>query len=283
MDKDPTTPSDYAEDEYHFSEQESPSDFSEAVAAAKTQSTSTRNKKILIIVGILAVAFSVYKLLDILFTARGGLHTTLTTTTTPAVAPTVTPVPTTTTAVAPTAPIASAPTEIAPPEKEQVATAPQTPTAPANQLTPSAVTEISNQLQNVEQKTTANQEQFDKLNGQITTMQTDVSNLNSRFAELNSTLQAINTKLNEQQAQEAARVTKHRLAVRRRCVRPIPVYFVKAMVAGRAWLMAENGRTLTVGQGDSLPGYGVVRIIDPHQGTVTLSSGAIIGYSPEDS
>jgi len=58
----------------------------------------------------------------------------------------------------------------------------------------------------------------------------------------------------------------------------LPIYYLQGMVPGRAWLVLENGNTVTVDVGDTLPGYGKVTEISPVQGLVRTSNGAIIRY-----
>lgn len=70
--------------------------------------------------------------------------------------------------------------------------------------------------------------------------------------------------------------------IERKKAAPKPVYYVRAIIPGRVWLTLQDGSTLTLGLGDKLAGYGVITAIDPSQGTITLSSGAIIGYNPDD-
>ena len=60
-------------------------------------------------------------------------------------------------------------------------------------------------------------------------------------------------------------------------------YYVQAVIPGRAWLIATNGSTLTVRQGSSVRGYGVVQSIDAVQGRVNTSSGRVIRFSQDDS
>ena len=60
-------------------------------------------------------------------------------------------------------------------------------------------------------------------------------------------------------------------------------YFLQAVIPGRAWLIAENGSTLTVRDGSLIAGYGIVRLIDPNQGRVITSSGQVIQFSQTDS
>ncbi len=81
--------------------------------------------------------------------------------------------------------------------------------------------------------------------------------------------------LQKQQKAEMKRIQEKKLA-------PKPIYYVRAIIPGRVWLNLQDGSTLTLGLGDKLTGYGVITAIDPNQGTITLSSGAVIGYNPDD-
>lgn len=58
------------------------------------------------------------------------------------------------------------------------------------------------------------------------------------------------------------------------------VYYVKAVVPRRAWLEKENGEVLTVQADDRIPGYGRVESIDASEGTVITSSNKVIRFSP---
>jgi len=63
---------------------------------------------------------------------------------------------------------------------------------------------------------------------------------------------------------------------------PKPIYYVRAIIPNRVWLTTPDGSTLTLAVGDKLTGYGLVDAINAEQGIVTFSSGAVIGYSPDD-
>lgn len=69
-------------------------------------------------------------------------------------------------------------------------------------------------------------------------------------------------------------------------VRP-PVYYVRAVVPGRAWIYNKCGNTVvhltTVKVGDFLPGYGRIQAISPSQGKVWTSWGTVIRYGVNDS
>ena len=60
-------------------------------------------------------------------------------------------------------------------------------------------------------------------------------------------------------------------------------YAVKAVIPGRAWLLASNGSTLTVRRGTPIQGYGVVTGIDAVRGYVFTSYRKLIRFSQEDS
>lgn len=235
------------EEEYHFGEPEtSPTNYSAAAAAVKGKSSFSKNKLLLVIV-LATVIFALYKLLDILIFSR----------TTPAK-----PITHTTTVVPPPAPV-QAPVAVTP--------------APVLAI-PSRV---EDKLRDLDQQTTTNQTAIDKLSSQMTDLQNTLTGLTERMTSLNDAVTAINSRL-EAQAQAAAAAMERRRMRHVRVV-PVPVYYVTAMVQGRAWLIGAGGRIITVRVGDDLPGYGTVRSIDPTQGVITLSTGAIIGYSPEDS
>ena len=58
---------------------------------------------------------------------------------------------------------------------------------------------------------------------------------------------------------------------------------MQAVIPGRAWLIANNGSTITVREGTPIPGYGIAKIIDPIKGRVMTSSGKEIRFSQDDS
>lgn len=253
-----TTPG--QEEEYHFGEPEtSPTDYTAAAATPVKTKSSFANNKFLLFLILATVIFSIYKLLDILIFSRSSTPPTTTITKTSTITPVPTPAPT------PAAPPEPTPAPVALPQ-------PAAPTIPA---------QIEDRFHNVEQQASNNQAAIDKLTTQVTDMQTTLNTLTDRLSALSTTIETINTRLEAQAAAEAA--AKARLLVRRVHRVPAPVYFVKAMVQGRAWLITGSGHIITVRVGDDLPGYGTVRSIDHSQGIITLSSGAIIGYSPGDS
>jgi intracellular multiplication protein IcmG len=129
------------------------------------------------------------------------------------------------------------------------------------------------------------QEQRD-LQAHLQTFDSDLSDIKSTLADLNSRLVDMNDQTQLLRTQQEAFLQKQQKAkaklIERKKAAPKPIYYVRAIIPGRVWLTLQDGSTLTLGMGDKLAGYGVITAIDTSQGTITLSSGAIIGYNPDD-
>jgi len=135
------------------------------------------------------------------------------------------------------------------------------------------------------------------------TIRSDVTNVSNQLGSINSNVNALNSKIAslsqmvtnlsltvQQQSNQISsllevRAERHRPTHRvvHSATAPRPVYHIQAIIPGRAWLIARNGSTLTVREGTNISGYGVVRLIDPIQGRVILSSGRVIRFSQQDS
>lgn len=182
--------------------------------------------------------------------------------------------------IAPAVSVATAPQVISnvPPSVSKTEVAPTAPVVAAPPSPAPISAELNTRLNTIEERDTALQASVDKLSSQVAELQATLSNLETRLSGLNDTVQDVAGK----QAQMLAKAAEKRRKAFRSHATPKPIYFVRAIVAGRAWLSTRNGGTVTVGVGHNLPGYGIVEAIDPNQGTVTTNTGAIIGYSPED-
>lgn len=125
-----------------------------------------------------------------------------------------------------------------------------------------------------------------ELQSHLQAFDSDLSDIKSTLADLNSRIADINDQTQLLSSQQQAFLQKQKKAetklIERKKSAPKPVYYVRAIIPGRVWLTLQDGSTLTLGLGDKLAGYGVITAIDPSQGTITLSSGAIIGYNPDD-
>jgi intracellular multiplication protein IcmG len=126
------------------------------------------------------------------------------------------------------------------------------------------------------------------VNNQLNTINTNITNLNTKISDITEALATLTTKLEQQSNQLALQMAACQKPVKphhviRRVVRPSTVYFIQAVIPGRAWLISTNGSTLTVREGTNIAGYGIVKLIDPNQGRVVTSSGRVIRFSQQDS
>ncbi len=122
--------------------------------------------------------------------------------------------------------------------------------------------------------------------GHIDSLKSDVDTLTAKITELNRIIVSLSDKLDNQSqtierlsAKPVAKVVRYPVRKAMRVMR----YYIQAVIPGRAWLVAENGSTLTVREGSDIPGYGRVKLIDPNQGRVMTSSGQVIRFSQNDS
>jgi intracellular multiplication protein IcmG len=138
---------------------------------------------------------------------------------------------------------------------------------------------LDNRFNHIEQGQRDLQSHLLAFDSELSDIKSTLADLNSRLVDINEQAQLLRTQqetfLQKQQKTEAKRAEIKKLA-------PKPIYYVRAIIPGRVWLTLQDGSTLTLGLGDKLSGYGVITVIDPSQGTITLSSGAVIGYNPDD-
>ncbi|RUR12244.1 type IVB secretion system protein IcmG/DotF [Legionella sp. km772] len=122
---------------------------------------------------------------------------------------------------------------------------------------------------------------------QVNSVNSNVQNLNNQIASLNQVINNLSTQLAKQTEEinvlmvrtQPKRVIKH---ISKPMTSPL-VYYIQAVIPGRAWIIGTNGSTLTVREGTKIAGYGVVKLIDPLEGRVVTSSGQVIRFSQEDS
>lgn len=142
-----------------------------------------------------------------------------------------------------------------------------------------AALEVSQQSMRSEVKQVSNQ--LGGVNSNMNELATSLSNLQHALTELNSKIDA-----QSQEIEQLIIRTRPKPKPQKRVIKkttPVKQYFVQAVIPGRAWLISSNGTTLTVREGSTIPGYGVVKLIDPLQGRVSTSSGKVIRFSQNDS
>lgn len=153
---------------------------------------------------------------------------------------------------------------------------------PALPVIPAAVRAnmaLDNRFNHVEQEQRALQSQLQTFDSDLSDIKSTLADLNSRLGDMNEQTQLLRTQQEaflQKQKKAETKLTEIKKSA------PKPIYYVRAIIPGRVWLTLQDGSTLTLGMGDKLAGYGVITAIDPNQGTITLSSGAIIGYNPDD-
>jgi hypothetical protein len=114
---------------------------------------------------------------------------------------------------------------------------------------------------------------------QLSSIQTSLANLNNQLSQVNDEVQSLHAgqeTLIQNQTKPVKKLTEKKKES------PKAIYYVRALIPNRVWLTTPEGSTLTLAVGDKLDGYGVIDSINADQGIVTFSSGAVIGYSPDD-
>lgn len=152
-------------------------------------------------------------------------------------------------------------------------------------------TDTSKKLNNIQQAQSNVESNIQAMNTQINNMNASLNEVATKMATLNASMLALNEKIDAQMREMQQMAMKKRPAPTRKRppqgmgMRGMPpmAYYIQAVIPGRAWLMSSNGSTLTVREGTVIPGYGVVKLIDPEQGKVMTSSGRTIRFSQVDS
>lgn len=141
--------------------------------------------------------------------------------------------------------------------------------------------QLKRQIQNLQQQGQRTQAQVQQFQFEMNKLKQSLTGVNKSVGSLNESVKKLRTDL-KKQTKAAAPVFKIRKAPAK-VRRPLPVYTVRALVPGRAWIASSTGTVLTVKVGDRLMGYGYVRGINPQGGVVTTSSGREIEYGAGDS
>ncbi|MGQ3892562.1 type IVB secretion system protein IcmG/DotF [Legionella sp. CNM-4043-24] len=168
-------------------------------------------------------------------------------------------------------------------------TAPIVPDVTPLPQAPSAdLSNVTQKLSDLETSQQSLRADLNGMNSQLNSINENISSLNSKLAALNQSLLTLSGRIEQQSGELSsliARQNKPKPApvVKRRVYAPRVQYSIQAIIPGRAWLIAQNGSTLTVREGTIIPGLGTVRLIDPNQGRVVMSTGQVIRFSQQDS
>lgn len=145
-------------------------------------------------------------------------------------------------------------------------------------LVVTAVDSTTNRLDHLAQQQSDVQSSIQSLDTEIANIQTLLTNLTTQVAQVSDEVRNLGVS-QEKFIQSQTQPVKKEAAKKEA---PKAIYYVRAVIPGRVWLTTPEGTTLTLGVGDKLVGYGLVASINVEQGIVTFSSGAVIGYSPND-
>ena len=260
MDNDPVNKSN--EEEYQFSDTEHSTEFAPpraSVSAPVNQGSMGNRKTIFIIVGILVAVFCLYKLYDVFSAAPVRPKNEMPAVTTK-----------------------EAPAVVAP--------------KPAEPTVPDELSSVQNKVGTLEKvvsqvsQSNANlQDQMAGVSTAIADIQNSISSLSQQVSDLAKPKENPTEvkKTEERKSDEVKPKIKVKTKVKAKSasnMKKVAVsnYYIKAMIQGRAWLMSSDGATLTVSEGDNLPGYGVIGSVDPASGEIKTSTGAVIRYQAED-
>ena len=162
-----------------------------------------------------------------------------------------------------------------------------TPQSLDNNRTATQQPQVDKKLSTIEVSQQSLRSDVNNLGNQMQSMSSTMSEMSSQVAQLNRVISSLNSKINEQNRDmERLRAQLHKKMTKKvvkKPSRPPEVFYVQALIPGRAWLNSSYGTTLTVRVGSKIPGYGIVKLIDPHQGRVLTSSGKMILFHHHDS
>lgn len=150
---------------------------------------------------------------------------------------------------------------------------------------------VSEKISTLESSQQQMQNEIAASNNQLSGMNNNINEVMSKLTELNNTIAQYASKVDEQ-SREIAKLTAEAEAMKKAKAPPkvkhtttqAPItYYLQAVIPGRAWLSKSNGSTLTVREGSTIAGLGMVKLIDAKQGRVITSSGRVIRFSQDDS
>jgi intracellular multiplication protein IcmG len=163
--------------------------------------------------------------------------------------------------------------------------------APTTQSNAPVVRADSNALSSIKTEQKQIEEELVDIRTQINAVTQSMSDVSTKMTDVQQTMLVLSERL-EQQSQQmgrlqtisrSKRVTSSRSSARTRPAAVRTVYSIQAIIPGRAWLMSDQGKSLTVSRGSPVPGYGAVRIVNAKLGRVFTSSGRVIRFSQADS
>lgn len=121
------------------------------------------------------------------------------------------------------------------------------------------------------------------INNNVESLQNSLQGIGGKISMLNQSIAMLAEQVRMQQMQIAKLKEKPKKKPKPQAKSmPKVSYNIQAVIPGRAWLMSTRNKTITVREGSRIPGYGVVKYIDPHHGVVLMSSGKRFTFSASD-
>lgn len=261
-------------DEYKFAELDSmdneamgdePGLNNPSSAGARSSENKNVKRNALIVLGVIILAMATYKIVGWMYSGNSNV-TANQTTITPVAQITPQPVQT---VITPT------PTLTTDPQPVQ-----QTVANTTDPDLKQKVSDIEASQQSVRAEVSSVGEQVGVVNNNINNLNTQIANLNQTIGNLSNQVAKQSEEINILMARSKPKPIKQ---IQPNIRAPRIIYYIQAVIPGRAWLIASNGSTLTVREGTRIAGYGSVKLIDSIQGRVLTSSGQVIRFSQEDS
>jgi len=266
------------DDEFHFSDDEDAGMFDDdpsSTIVREGDNDSNMKRNIMLAVGGVLLLLAVYKFLGAYLGSKsksdaGALPTVSQMT---PQAPTVSPPSSVKTVSRPTVPSYS------PPVTRRY-------TPPVNSSSDSGLNQrVVNKLDLLEQGLSSSQSDIGNIGNNLDGLKNRLTGLTNTIEQLNKSIAMLTREVRQQQDQ-IAEIKHKRKAKPRRVARKSrakkTAYYIQAIIPGRAWLKTSKGSTITVSEGTAVSGHGRVKIIDPHQQEVVMSSGEVIRFSPSD-
>ncbi|KTC83922.1 type IVB secretion system protein IcmG/DotF [Legionella cincinnatiensis] len=132
------------------------------------------------------------------------------------------------------------------------------------------------------------QSEVSSVNQQVSNVNNNVNALSAQISKLNQVISDLSNQVAKQSEEINVLMERTKPKLIKRVIHVQPsapqiIYYINAVIPGRAWLIGTNGSTLTIREGSKIEGYGVVKLIDSLQGRVLTSSGRVIRFSQDDS
>ena len=165
--------------------------------------------------------------------------------------------------------------------------APQVPVQQPMQSPPPVVdNKVSQKLSALELTQQSMRDDMNTFNTQLSGINSNMNEMMTKFSEIAKVVANLNA-ISTAQSQEIERLVTQKVKKHKPKAKVLKAqqshYYIQAVIPGRAWLVAENGDTITVRVGSPIAKCGVVKMIDPIQGRVMTSSGQIIRFNQADS